>query len=41
MFNIKGEKYRLVCRVRFGHPVMYVRCIGSHAEYDRIDVRNI
>jgi len=41
VFNIKGNKYRLVCRVRFGHPVLYVRWIGTHAEYDRIDVRNI
>ena len=41
VFNIKGNKYRLVCRVRFGHPVLYVRWIGTHSEYDRIDVRNI
>jgi mRNA interferase HigB len=41
VFNIKGNKYRLVCRVRFGHPVLYVRWVGTHAEYDRIDVKNI
>ena len=41
VFNIKGNKYRLVCRVRFGHPVLYVRWIGIHAEYNKIDVRNI
>jgi mRNA interferase HigB len=41
VFNIKGNKYRLVCRVRFGHPILYVRWIGTHAEYDRIDVRTI
>lgn len=41
VFNIKGNKYRLVCRVRFGHPVVFVRWIGTHAEYDKIDVRNI
>ena len=41
IFNIKGNKYRLVCRVRFGHPILFVRWIGTHAEYDKIDVRNI
>ena len=41
VFNIKGNKYRLVCRLRFGHPVMFVRWIGTHAEYDRIDVRDL
>jgi len=41
VFNIKGNRYRLVCRVRFGHPIMFVRWIGTHAEYDKIDVANI
>jgi len=41
VFNIKGNRYRLVCRVRFGHPVLFVRWVGTHAEYDKIDVRNV
>jgi mRNA interferase HigB len=41
VFNIGGNKYRLVVRVNYPHRMMYVRFIGTHAEYDRIDVEEI
>jgi mRNA interferase HigB len=41
VFNISGNKYRLVCLVRFGKPNLYVLWIGTHAEYNSIDIRTL
>jgi len=41
VFNICGNKYRLVVRVNYPYRVMYVRFIGTHAQYDRINVEEI
>lgn len=38
VFNICGNRYRLVCAVKYGTGPVYVKFIGTHAEYDRIDV---
>lgn len=38
VFNIAGNKYRLVVRVNYAYRVVYVRFIGTHREYDMIDV---
>ena len=35
VFNIGGNKYRLVCRVRYDFSLVNVRCVLTHAEYDR------
>jgi mRNA interferase HigB len=37
VFNIKGNNYRLVVIVLFIPKYVYVRFIGTHAEYDKID----
>ena len=37
VFNIKGNTYRLVVAVAYSFGAVYVKFIGSHAEYDRID----
>jgi mRNA interferase HigB len=39
VFNIKGNKYRLVVRFNYGAQSIYIRFIGTHAEYDRINVK--
>jgi mRNA interferase HigB len=39
VFNIKGNNYRLV--VRYRPPVVFIRLVGTHAEYDRIDATTI
>ncbi|HEV7398369.1 MAG TPA: type II toxin-antitoxin system HigB family toxin [Pyrinomonadaceae bacterium] len=41
VFNIGGNKYRLVVRVNYPYRIMYVRFIGTHAQYDRIDVDEV
>ncbi|HEY3319434.1 MAG TPA: type II toxin-antitoxin system HigB family toxin [Planctomycetota bacterium] len=40
VFNICGNKYRLVALVRYEWHVVYIRFIGTHAEYDEIDAEN-
>lgn len=41
VFNIKGNKYRMVVMIFFDIRTMYVRFIGTHKEYDRIDCSTI
>ena len=41
VFNIKGNSYRLVVRVNYRARIVLVRFVGTHAEYDRIDVKEV
>ena len=41
IFNIKGNQYRLVVHIDYIMKKVYVRFIGTHAEYDRIDAREV
>lgn len=41
VFNIKGNDYRLVVAVRYDRGLMFVRFIGTHHQYDRIEVDTI
>ena len=41
VFNIKGNHYRLVVRINYPARIVYVRFIGTHAEYDAIDVKEV
>ena len=41
VFNIRGNKYRLVAMIFFNIRTLYIRFIGTHAEYDRIDCAKI
>jgi len=41
IFDIGGNKYRLVASVHYRGKRVYVRFIGTHAEYDRVDVTTI
>lgn len=41
VFNIKGNSYRLVAKFNFEKQWVFIRFIGSHAEYDKIDANLI
>ena len=41
VFRIKGNDYRLVVAVDYPHGMVFIRFIGTHAEYDRIDAEEV
>lgn len=41
VFNIKGNNYRIVVVIRFTIHYVYIRFIGTHSEYDKIDCKTI
>ena len=42
VFNIKGNSYRLIAIISFDAKKVYIRFLGTHAEYDKIkDIQNI
>lgn len=41
VFNIKGNSYRLVARFEFEKQFLFIRFIGTHREYDKIDANLI
>ncbi len=41
VFNIGGNKYRLVVAVHYRGRRVFIRFIGTHAEYDRIDATTV
>jgi len=38
VFNIMGNKYRLVVRIVFQFKVIQIKWFGTHSEYDKVDV---
>jgi len=41
VFNVGGNKYRLVVKINYPYGTVYIRFIGPHAEYDRIHAEEI
>jgi mRNA interferase HigB len=41
VFNIKGNSYRLVVSVDFEKSIVWIKWIGKHQDYDRIDVTKV
>lgn len=41
VFNIAGNKYRIVVWINYPYRVVYVRFIGTHAQYDAIDAQTV
>jgi len=41
VFNIKGNKYRLIVRINYDYKMAWIRFVGTHAAYDKIDANKI
>lgn len=41
IFHIKGNHYRLIVHVNYEAQRLYIKFIGTHAQYDKIDARTI
>lgn len=41
VFNIKGNNYRLIIKINYHYQMVWIRFIGTHAQYDKIDATTI
>jgi mRNA interferase HigB len=41
VFNVAGNKYRLVVEMQYRAGIVWVKFIGTHAQYDQINVENV
>lgn len=41
VFNIKGNAYRLVVAIDYGRQIVFIKWLGTHSDYDKIDVKKV
>ena len=41
VFNIGGNKYRLVVQINYDFKIIYMRCVGSHEAYDKVNAETV
>ncbi len=41
VFNIKGNHFRLIVKINYEYKIIWIRFIGTHAEYDKINAKTI
>lgn len=41
IFNIKGNHYRLIVKINYEYQMIWIRFIGTHADYDKINAKTI
>lgn len=41
VFNIKGNNYRLIVRINYDYGIVWIRFIGTHSEYDKINANEV
>ena len=41
VFNIKGNSYRLIVHIRYDIGILFIRFVGNHQDYDKVDATTI
>ena len=41
IFNVKGNMYRVICAIDYRRQVMFIKFVGTHAEYDKIEAMEV
>jgi mRNA interferase HigB len=41
VFNIKGNKYRVIVAVQYKFKIVFIRFVGTHQEYDQVDAATV
>ena len=41
IFNIKGNQYRLIVKINYDYQIIWIRFVGTHAAYDKINAKTI
>jgi mRNA interferase HigB len=41
VFNVAGNKYRIVVWINYPYRIVYIRFIGTHRQYDMIDAQSV
>jgi len=41
VFNIKGNRYRVVAKILFTTQIVYIRFVGTHVQYDQVNCKEI
>lgn len=41
VFNIRGNNYRLITKINYDFQIIYIRFIGTHKEYDKINAQTV
>ena len=40
VFNIKGNRFRLIVKINYSFSIIWIRFIGTHSEYDKLNIKN-
>ena len=41
VFNIRGNRYRLIVKINYPYQIVWIRFIGTHVQYDKVDATKI
>jgi mRNA interferase HigB len=41
IFNVKGNTYRIICSIDYSRQVMFIKFVGTHKEYDRVNAEKV